>query len=130
MADIETRPLAPIPSFWSATSRVRIRTLALLRWLAIGGQTVAVLFVRYILNVEFPLEWALAAIGISIAVNLVLTRRSQELARLVIPEGRRLSFIRIDHRALHSLDRVVGHGVAITQVLEQGRQGRQAVPDR
>ncbi|MBL8548049.1 MAG: ActS/PrrB/RegB family redox-sensitive histidine kinase [Hyphomonadaceae bacterium] len=81
MADIETRPLAPIPSFWSATSRVRVRTLVLLRWLAIVGQTVAVLFVRYVLDVEFPLEWALAAVGISVAVNLVLTRRSQELAR-------------------------------------------------
>lgn len=81
MADIETRPLAPIPSFWNATSRVRIRTLVLLRWLAIGGQTVAVLFVRYVLDVEFPLEWALAAIAVSVAVNLLLTRRSQELAR-------------------------------------------------
>jgi hypothetical protein len=48
----------------------------------------------------------------------------------VIPEGRRLAFVRIDHRTLHALDRVVGHGVAITQVLEQGRQGCQAVPDR
>ncbi len=35
MALTEPRPPAPIPSFWSATSRVRIRTLVLLRWLAI-----------------------------------------------------------------------------------------------
>ncbi len=81
MADTEARPLAPIPSFWSATSRVRVRTLVLLRWLAIVGQTIAVLFVRYILNVEFPVQWALAAIGVSVAVNLLLTRRSQELTR-------------------------------------------------
>ncbi|ANP44709.1 hypothetical protein ATE48_01615 [Candidatus Viadribacter manganicus] len=53
----------------------------LLRWLAIAGQTVAVLFVRYGLEVDFPLDWALVAIGISIVVNLILTRRSQELAR-------------------------------------------------
>jgi two-component system sensor histidine kinase RegB len=53
----------------------------LLRWLAIFGQTFAVLFVRFVLNVDFPLTWALAAIGVSIIVNLVLTRRSQELAR-------------------------------------------------
>ncbi|MEQ1491218.1 MAG: ActS/PrrB/RegB family redox-sensitive histidine kinase, partial [Terricaulis sp.] len=77
----EPRPPAPIPSFWSATSRVRIRTLVLLRWLAILGQTFAVLFVRYVLNVDFPLSWALAAIGVSIIVNLALTRRSQDLAR-------------------------------------------------
>jgi two-component system sensor histidine kinase RegB len=80
MAVTEPRPPAPIPSFWNATSRVRVRTLVLLRWLAITGQTVAVLFVRYILDVDFPLDWALAAIGVSIVVNLVLTRRSQDLA--------------------------------------------------
>lgn len=81
MAVTEPRPPAPIPSFWSATSRVRIRTLVLLRWLAIVGQTVAVLFVRFVLDVAFPLDWALAAIGVSVLVNLALTRRSQELAR-------------------------------------------------
>ena len=81
MAVTEPRPPAPVPSFWSATSRVRIRTLVLLRWLAILGQTFAVLFVRYVLNVDFPLDWALAAIGVSIIVNLALTRRSQDLAR-------------------------------------------------
>lgn len=32
-------------------------------------------------EVDFPLNWALAAIGVSVVVNLVLTRRSQELAR-------------------------------------------------
>lgn len=81
MAVTESRAPAPIPNAWSATSRVRVRTLVLLRWLAIGGQTTAVLFVRYGLEVEFPLNWALAAIGVSVIVNLVLTRRSQELAR-------------------------------------------------
>jgi len=84
MADSETTRLhAPLPGFWGATSRVRVRTLVLLRWLAIFGQTVAVLFVRYGLGVEFPIGWALAAIGVSIGVNLALiaTRRNQELAR-------------------------------------------------
>jgi two-component system sensor histidine kinase RegB len=86
MANTEARPPgvhAPLPSFWGTTSRVRVRTLILLRWAAIFGQTTAVLFVRYGLNVEFPLGWALAAIGVSIALNLALiaTRRSQELAR-------------------------------------------------
>jgi two-component system sensor histidine kinase RegB len=73
---------SPVPAFWIAKSRVRVRTLILLRWLAVFGQTVAVLFVRYGLDVEFPLLWAFAAIGASIALNLVLIglRRSQELA--------------------------------------------------
>lgn len=84
MADAESRTyLAPVPSFWGATSRVRVRTLILLRWTAIVGQVLAVLFVRFGLNVEFPLYWALATIGVSVVVNLVLVsmRRSQELAR-------------------------------------------------
>jgi two-component system sensor histidine kinase RegB len=60
-----------------------VRTLILLRWLAILGQTIAVLFVRYGLKVEFPFDWALAAIAVSVALNLVLigARRSQDLAR-------------------------------------------------
>lgn len=76
------REPAPVPGFWSATSRVRGRTLILLRWLAVFGQTVAVLFVRYVLNVDFPLTWALAAILVSVALNffLISRRRSQDLA--------------------------------------------------
>ena len=76
-------PRAPLPSFWTAESRVRVRTLIGLRWFAIAGQIAAVLFVRYGLNMEFPLAWALFAIGVSIAVNLVLltARHAQELAR-------------------------------------------------
>lgn len=72
----------PVAPFWAAKSRVRVRTLLTLRWLAVLGQTIAVLFVRYGLNVDFPLGWALAAIAVSVAINigLIATRRSQELA--------------------------------------------------
>jgi len=81
MAIAETRAQSA-PPFWTATSRVRVRTLIVLRWLAVLGQTVAVLFVRFGLNVDFPLGWALGAIGVSVALNLALTfmRRAQELA--------------------------------------------------
>lgn len=73
---------APVPTFWTARSRVRVRTLIVLRWLAIGGQLSAVLFVRYGIGVEFPFAWALAAIGVSVILNIALIsrRRSQELA--------------------------------------------------
>lgn len=83
MAISDTRAPAPLPGFWTAQSRVRLRTLILLRWLAVFGQTVAVLFVRYGLDVSFPIGWALAAIAVSVVLNLALisTRRSQELAR-------------------------------------------------
>lgn len=70
-------------TFWTSQSRVRLRTLIVLRWLAIVGQTAAVLFVRYGLNVDFPITWAMAAIGVSVGLNigLIARRRSQELAR-------------------------------------------------
>ncbi|MBC7768584.1 MAG: ActS/PrrB/RegB family redox-sensitive histidine kinase [Phycisphaerales bacterium] len=79
----DVRLPAPVPSFWTAQSRVRLRTLILLRWLAVLGQTAAVVLVRYGLDVDFPLEWALAAIGVSVALNLglIALRRSQELAK-------------------------------------------------
>ncbi len=71
------------PTFWTAQSRVRLRTLILLRWFAVFGQTAAVVFVRYGLEVDFPLIWALLAIGVSVALNvaLIAARPLQELAR-------------------------------------------------
>ena len=80
----ETALPAPLaPSFWTAVSRVRRRTLILLRWLAVFGQTVAVLFVRFVIDVEFPVMLALAAIAMSAGLNVVLmlTRPTQGLAR-------------------------------------------------
>ncbi|MEQ1707035.1 MAG: ActS/PrrB/RegB family redox-sensitive histidine kinase [Terricaulis sp.] len=75
--------VAAAPTFWTAQSRVRLRTLILLRWFAVFGQTVAVVYVRYGLAVDFPLVWALLAIGVSVALNfaLIAARPSQELAR-------------------------------------------------
>jgi two-component system sensor histidine kinase RegB len=83
MAIQDARTAAAVPTFWTAQSRVRVRTLILLRWLAVCGQTVAVLFVRFGLKVDFPLALALAAIGVSVVINLALiaAHRSQELAR-------------------------------------------------
>jgi len=82
LSDARREP-APVPSIWTAQSRVRLRTLIMLRWFAIIGQTAAVLFVRYGINLEFPVAWALAAIAVSVALNLALMamRRSQDLAR-------------------------------------------------
>ncbi len=73
----------PVASFWTARSRVLVRTLILLRWMAVLGQTSAVLLVRFVLDFEFPLLLALLAIGVSVALNIALTavRPMQELAR-------------------------------------------------
>ncbi len=82
LSDTRREP-APVPSIWTAQSRVRLRTLIVLRWLAIIGQTAAVLFVGYGIGLDFPIGWALAAISVSVALNvaLILTRPSQDLAR-------------------------------------------------
>ena len=83
MSDVAAPPNLLPPSFWTATSRVRRRTLILLRWLAVIGQTISVLFVRFVIDVDFPLLLAFAAISMSAGLNIVLalTRPVQGLAR-------------------------------------------------
>jgi two-component system sensor histidine kinase RegB len=64
--------LAPAPSAWTSEGRVRLRTLVLLRWLAIAGQTGAALFVQLVLGFEVPLGAVLAVIATSAWLNLFL----------------------------------------------------------
>jgi len=59
--------------------------------------------------------------AIAFALERGIFRSLQELSRLVVPKRRRLTFISVDHRALHALDRVVRDGVAVAEVLEQRR---------
>lgn len=54
---------------------LRLNTLVAIRWLAIGGQTMGVLFVQYGLEFPLPLYECLGLIGISVIVNLVLLWR-------------------------------------------------------
>lgn len=62
------------PAEWSGTlGRVRLRTLVLIRWLAIAGQLVTLMAVQFGFGFELPLNPALAAIGASAVLNLVLT---------------------------------------------------------
>lgn len=62
---------------------VRLRTLILLRWLAIGGQSVAVLVAAYGIGLEMNLGLCAMAIGASVVFNLAAT--------FMLPENRRLS---------------------------------------
>ncbi|HYE00743.1 MAG TPA: ActS/PrrB/RegB family redox-sensitive histidine kinase [Alphaproteobacteria bacterium] len=55
--------------------RVSLRTLSLIRWLAIAGQLAAVLGVHYGLGFALPLEPCLMVIGASALVNLVASVR-------------------------------------------------------
>jgi len=59
----------------SAFRPLRLETLIWLRWLAVGGQTVAVLVVEFALRYPTPLGPCLALIALSACVNLFLTLR-------------------------------------------------------
>ncbi|MBU1307045.1 MAG: ActS/PrrB/RegB family redox-sensitive histidine kinase [Alphaproteobacteria bacterium] len=59
----------PLPSTWRP---LRLQTLVLLRWLAVGGQAIGVLFVAFGLGFPLPLVECLALIGVSAGVNLWL----------------------------------------------------------
>lgn len=56
-----------------ARARVRLRTLIIIRWLAIGGQFITVLAVHFGLDFELPIVAALIVVAASAALNLVAT---------------------------------------------------------
>jgi two-component system sensor histidine kinase RegB len=62
----------PLPSTWRP---LRLQTLVLLRWLAVIGQAIGVLFVAFGLGFPLPLLECLALIGLSAGVNLWLVLR-------------------------------------------------------
>ncbi len=66
------RPAAPTRQDSQPPERLRLRTLILLRWLAIGGQLATLLIVRFALGFDFPLLACLGLIGLSAVVNLGL----------------------------------------------------------
>ncbi|MET3927246.1 ActS/PrrB/RegB family redox-sensitive histidine kinase [Devosia sp. 2618] len=59
----------PLPSTWRP---LRLQTLVLLRWLAVGGQTIGVLFVAFGLGFPVPLLPCFLLIAISAGLNLWL----------------------------------------------------------
>lgn len=67
--------LAPegLGSAQSALGRTRLRTFITLRWLAVAGQTIAVLFVAFVLKFELPLALCLSIIAASAWLNVFLT---------------------------------------------------------
>ena len=52
--------------------RLRVNTLSRLRWLALTGQTAAVLFTSLVLGFPLPVAWCLLVIGSSVACNVWL----------------------------------------------------------
>ena len=61
---------------------LRLQTLTRLRWVAVLGQTGAVLFVRYWLGFELPLAFCLAVIALSAWFNIFLSLRWSPTFRL------------------------------------------------
>jgi two-component system, sensor histidine kinase RegB len=55
--------------------RIQPRTLAAIRWVAIAGQAIALLFVHYGLGFDLPIGPALATVGVSVLVNLSIAIR-------------------------------------------------------
>ncbi|MBF9030657.1 ActS/PrrB/RegB family redox-sensitive histidine kinase [Rhodobacterales bacterium HKCCE3408] len=62
---------------------VRLRTLLVLRWLAIGGQTVAVVIAAFYMGLRLELGLCVLAIGASVVSNLI--------AMVIFPENHLLS---------------------------------------
>jgi two-component system, sensor histidine kinase RegB len=54
---------------------IRLRTLVRLRWLAVIGQTIAIVFVSMILGYQLPFATCLVAIALSAWLNVFLTLR-------------------------------------------------------
>lgn len=62
---------------------VRLRTLIMLRWMAVGGQGLAIFVAAFVLNFQIDLPSVLLVIGLSVLANLAVV--------VVYPENKRLS---------------------------------------
>lgn len=74
----------PAPDDWRGgfEGRVRLRTLVLIRWIAVIGQLLALLVVRFGLGFDLPLLPCLGAVGVSVLLNLALSIAYPSSARL------------------------------------------------
>lgn len=65
-----------------STGRVSLRTLILIRWVAIAGQLAAVLGVAFGLGYDLPLGPLLAVVGVSVLLNVAATLQGRTRLRL------------------------------------------------
>lgn len=74
------RPRRPAAQGWDALwpaglprrGRLRLRTLILLRWIAVAGQSIAVVAVAYVLKLETPVAACFAVIAVAAFLNLLI----------------------------------------------------------
>src|SRR3954470_3904216 len=67
--------------------RVRLRTLSNLRWLAVGGQSAALVLVYFALGYSLPILYCAVGIAVSAALNVVLGLRYAPTHRLTNREA-------------------------------------------
>lgn len=72
-------PKLPTPQIYTppdgagTIGRVRLRTLVYIRWAAVVGQLTSLLIVHYGLGFPLPIAWALAAVAVSVLLNIAVT---------------------------------------------------------
>ncbi|MEZ5923021.1 MAG: ActS/PrrB/RegB family redox-sensitive histidine kinase [Hyphomicrobiaceae bacterium] len=71
-------------AFEATTSRLRLQTIARLRWIAVIGQSTTLLGTYFLANFYLPLTWCLAVVGMSVVVNLFLQLRYPARHRLSV----------------------------------------------
>jgi two-component system sensor histidine kinase RegB len=83
MSDTDWDPYGSDAHLTPVFGRLRLRTLVMLRWLAVAGQTACVLLVHYGLGFELPIGFCLGVIMASAWINtwLTLSVPPQQFAR-------------------------------------------------
>ena len=71
----------------SNSSRLRLQTLTRLRWIAVAGQSFAVIGTHFGLGFALPIGWCLFVILLSVALNTLLRLRFAARHRLSVPIG-------------------------------------------
>ena len=80
--------------FGPAAPRIRLDTLIRLRWMAVAGQSAAVLFVALLLRFPLPIGWCFLVILMSAGLNLALGMRFPASHRL--PTDRAVALLAYD----------------------------------
>lgn len=78
------RPAKPAPTVASPAEggRVRLQTLVLIRWMALAGQSLAIVVVHFGLGFDMAFVPAMLVVAVSVGLNTVLTIRYTPTTRL------------------------------------------------
>ena len=83
LANSQTTPSAAMREWLrGGESRLRLQTIVRLRWLAVLGQTLTVVFVYWVMGIDLPIGACLAVISLSAWLNVALRLRYPASQRL------------------------------------------------